>query len=120
MTQKQVERIVWEWQKRLGLATWDLRINFAEPCHEEADATMTRSNTYERGELRLDKDWGKWSKPWANQIIVHELVHLLTRDIEESFKPAEPSPVVSKLQDRAVEQFVDKLAYRLVEIGGVV
>jgi hypothetical protein len=126
MTEKQLGRIVWTWQKRLGLATWDLKLNFVDPCNSDADATTWRSNTYERAEIRFGDDWKTWTKAFSNVIVVHELVHLLTRDVEESMKPAleglhaEAAKQIDKQQDREIESLVDRLAYRLVELGGTV
>lgn len=120
MTRKQLERIVREWQKRLGLHTWDIEVDFREPAAEEAHASTWRSNVYERAGIRFDREWPRWEPRFANQVVVHELVHLMARDVEESFKPAEPSPEVSRLQDRAIEQLVDRLACRFVDLGGMV
>ena len=120
ITRKQLERIVWEWQKRLGLGTWDVKLDFSEPCPDNADAVVTRSNQYERATVRFDKDWPKWTKPFANLIVAHEMVHLLTRDIDEVWKEAEKQDVLDRIFDREMEKLVDKLAYRFVEIGGLV
>lgn len=120
MTRKQLERIVRTWQKRLGLETWDLYIDLDEPCPDHADATMTRSNQYERATLRFDKEWSGWSRAFGNIVVAHELIHLLLRDVEEIWKEAETQDVLDRVFDREVEKLVDKLAYRFVETGGLI
>lgn len=126
MTAKRLEHIVRVWQRRLGLESWDVKVNLHEPCHEDADATTWRSNQYERAEIRFDRDWGKWDLAFANRIVVHELVHLLARDVDEVMKPplehldSRLAKTLEKIQDREMEGLVDRLAYRFVEVGGFV
>lgn len=76
--------------------------------------------------MKFDPKWPSWSREFLNRIVVHELLHLLTRDIDEVVGDAEDqvhrdaATLLRRRYDHEIEGFVDGLAYRLVEIGGVV
>jgi hypothetical protein len=118
VTRRQLECVVAAWQSRLKLESWRLRVVWDEPCSPDADATMWRSNQYERAELRFTPGWPKWDREFANLIVAHEMCHLLTRDVEESMKISRDG-LGEFVQDREIEGLVDRLAHRFVELGGL-
>lgn len=126
LTAAYLRKTVAVWQRRLGLQTWDLVVNLGDPCSQDADASTWRSNTYERAEMKFDPGWRSWSAVFLNRIVVHELMHLVTRDIDELVKDAEDQmhrdagSMLRRRYDHEIEGLVDRLAFRLVEIGGVV
>lgn len=126
LQKKRVERAIREWQRRLGLAEWDLAINWNDPCPDDADASTWRSNTYDRAEIKFDPHWRKWSWEFMNRIIVHELLHLVSRDIDrvvasvESQLHPEAWRSLDIRYDHEIEGLIDRLSYRFVEIGGCI
>ena len=129
MTRKQFEAILRGWQKRLGLERWDLRIDWDKPTSEDADASTWRSNDYDSAILYLDPDWASWEKSrgrdFVNRIIVHELLHLAIRDVDsvvdslESHLHRDVFAVTEHRYKHEYEGFVDRMSYRIVELGGV-
>lgn len=132
MTKAQLERVVRVWQSRLSLESWDLSVAWVkdavtgEGCSEDADATTWRANTYDRAVVYPSPDkFGSWSDEVTNRIVVHELLHLVTRDLDRAVTAVEGQVhpdvfrMVEKRYDHEIEGVVDRLAYRLVEIGGL-
>lgn len=126
MTKGQLERIVRTWQGRLGLERWDLEVDFKEPSKEDSDASTWRSNDYDRATLRFADGWPKWSVQFANRIAVHELLHLVTRELDRVVEDVtdqmhrEAATQIDRRYLHEIEGLVDRLAYRLVEMGGCV
>lgn len=126
LTEARLRRIVTVWCERLALTNWVVNVDFAEPALEEADATTWRSNSYDRATIRLAPEWRVWSVITANRLIVHELLHLITRDIDRVFASVEPEigtqawKLLDDRYDHEIEGLVDRLAVRLVNIAGCV
>ena len=123
MTRKQFEREFRTWQNRLGLDAWHVEINWDEPARKDCDATTWRSDDYDRAVIKLDVEWPSWDDDFTRRIIVHELLHLLTRDVDEVFDSLETQlqrDLYTATQNRykhEIEGLVDRLSYRLVEIA---
>jgi hypothetical protein len=126
ITRKQVERTLRVWQTRLGLQTWDIKIDWEKSAGDDINASTYRLNTYDRATLCFDTAYVNWSKEFLNQTVVHELLHLVTRDLDRVFADFEISAhpeayrVLDKRYDHEIEGVVDRLANRIVEIGGCV
>lgn len=126
MTEARLTRIVRVWVKRLNLSGWAVSINFDEPASSDADATTWRSNSYDRAQIRVAPEWRTWSPETANRLMVHELLHLCTRDIDRVVASVEPElmPQAWKLlddrYDHEIEGLVDRLSTVFVDIGGLV
>jgi hypothetical protein len=81
---------------------------------------------YNEAKLFVCTDFHEWSDEKTNQVIVHELLHLPTRDVEyiltaiEDMLHRDVDKVISETHRHHVEGAIDFLAYRFVEIGGVV
>jgi hypothetical protein len=122
VTEKRLRRLFADWQGRLGLASWEVVLDFEEPCSEVAHAVASRPDDYDRATIRFDKDWKKWSEAFSGRIVVHELLHLLTRDIDRVVADLEGElhkdayTQVDRRYSHEIEGLVDRLAVRLVEL----
>lgn len=124
MTKGQVERLVRVWQGRLGLERWDVKVDWSKPCADDRVAEVEKSSYYDTGTLRWEPGWSKWTAEYAEATVVHELLHLCHRDVDESFADLEgqlqrDAWILSERRYRqAMEGFIDRTASRLVEIAG--
>ena len=123
MTRKQIEATVSEWQTRLGLDGWKITVQYADMPGEEW-AKIEPFSSYDQAALTISVGYPNWTPAVANVTIVHELLHLLVRDIDAVVEDArsqlhpQASVQVEKRYEHEVEGFVDRLAARIVEIGG--
>lgn len=121
-----MERCVRVWQGRLGLSAWDVRVDWDEPAGPDANAETRYLNDYDRATVRFAPDVSGWSPEFLNRIVVHELLHLHLRDVDrvvadvDGFLHRDVFSQVEKRYEHESEGLVDRLAYRLVEIGGCV
>lgn len=123
-----IEEIWRTWQRRLGLEGWDVTFEWDHPIFgdDTAHAEIWRSNSYDTVRVRFNSDFTTWSRARANKHVVHELCHLMTRDLDQAVESAEA--IVSRdayklLESRyshEVEGVVDRLAVRFVDLAGVV
>jgi hypothetical protein len=124
VTKTKLEAEVRAWQYRLGLERWKVEIKWDEPCDAENFADITKSSTYDTATLRLDAGWSKWTADFTRGIVVHELMHLLHRDVDEAFNDIEGQLqrdawiMAERRYKQAMEGFIDRTATRLVEIAG--
>lgn len=128
MTKKQLERMTRIWQTRLGLQAWDVRLSFAPTafarCEDDADATTWRQNDYDRALIFPHSDWASWDDDRLNRLIVHELLHLVTRDLDRVIASVEEQihadawRMIDKRYDHEIEGVVDRLANRFVDLAG--
>lgn len=130
MTRAELERIVRTWQRRLGLERWRVELvtdeaRWFRTGHDDEHASTWRSNSYDQARLYVNPDeWRDWSPHDAHEHVVHELVHLLHRDLEHVLDHVEPLlhadayKVAESALEHALEQTVDRIARRLVELAG--
>lgn len=125
MTAKQIIGIVSLWQGLLGLETWDILVDLDEPADDDNEAQAERSIFYDKAALKFAKSWRTWTNVYAHRVIVHELLHLVTRDLDQAHSSLEGQlhPHVWTLANERyiheIEGVVDRLALRLVEIANV-
>jgi hypothetical protein len=126
MTEQDLRELVARWVARLGLERWrvDLVFDPERPAEVGCDANAWRSDHYERAEIFLHPAWRQWEPDFAEATIVHELLHLHLRDVEEAMLPAVAElahpHAVKVLRDRIeheLEQAIDVLAHRLVALA---
>lgn len=124
LTKGQIERLVRVWVPRLGLERWKIEVDWSKPCADENVAEIEKSSFYDTGTIRVEPGWVKWTAEYAEQTLVHELLHLCHRDVDQAFADLEgqlqrDAWVLSERRYRqAMEGFVDRTASRLVEIAG--
>ena len=126
MTEKQLEKVVRLWQKRLGLQDWDISLSFVPlpfcRCEDDADATTWRQNSYDRAVIFPNADWKSKSDDALNRLMVHELLHLVTRDLDrvvasvEEQLHADAWRAVNTRYDHEIEGVVERLANRFVDL----
>lgn len=117
MTQATVERLVKKWQAKLGLDHWEIGIDWDAQCDQEAFMSITRMKSYDRATIEVSPDWGKWSDAETEQRVVHELLHLVLREIDTivfdhldgHLSPAEHDIINSAYRHHS-EGVVDRLA----------
>lgn len=129
MTRAELEAIVAWWVPRLGLAAWEIEVEW-DPRRDDMDfdsgvrhAATWRSRDYDEARLYFHpSEHADWDRRKANQLAVHELLHLVTRDVEfvldqvDGQLHRDVDSVVSGGHRHAVEGAVDRLAYRLVDL----
>lgn len=128
MTRRQLEQIVAWWTPRLGLSTWDLTVEPDDEWDEEdtGNAYALRSNDYEKARLYFHPQrYPAWTRVETHRFVVHELLHLLTRDVEFVLNLLEPLvagdryELIKSAHGHHVEGAIDRLAYRFVELVGI-
>lgn len=125
MKKPEIEQTVRAWQTRLGLDGWTIAIAFAE-IPDNSYSQIAPEDDYDRATLTISPSHINWTQPFANQTIVHELLHLLVRDIDVMVEDAreqlhpQASAQIEKRYEHEIEGLVDRLASRIVEFGGCV
>jgi hypothetical protein len=124
VTKAALERLVRLWVPRLGLERWKVDVDWSKPCADHNVAEIEKSSFYDTGTIRLEPGWAKWSPEYAEQTVVHELLHLCHRDVDEAFADLEGQlhrdawTMAERRYKQAMEGFIDRAASRLVEIAG--
>lgn len=124
MTRKKIERLVRTWQSRLGLDSWDIILDWTNPSPSENDADCWRSDDYDRAKLRFNADFSKWTDIFAERIVIHELLHVITRDIDRVIADLDGEihrdvfTQTNRRYEHEIEGLVDRLSYRLMELVG--
>jgi hypothetical protein len=126
MTAKQLQKLVRVWQGRLGLQAWDIKVSFVPTsfcsCAEDAEATTWRQNDYDRAVIFPNTDWTSWDDDRLSRLMVHELMHLVTRDLDRVIASVEEQVhpdawrMVNTRYDHEIEGVVDRLANRIVDL----
>lgn len=123
MTNKQVEQLVADWQVRLGLERWKITFAWDRPTSSATNAIIHRDAMYDAAILRLSKTWATWTPDKLAAVLVHELLHLHFRDIDQSIEAVKSTlhpdawTMVNSRYEHEVEGLIDRLAHRLVEIA---
>lgn len=129
MTRDELARIVAWWLPRLGLQAWTVEVEW-DPHRDDIDfdsgarhAATWRSRDYDEARVYFHPtEHTGWDRRRANQLAVHELLHLATRDVEfildllDEQLHRDVDTIISRSHRHAVEGAVDRLAYRLVEL----
>lgn len=124
-----LRRIVKTWQKRLKLEHIALDISIEDgPDNPDALASVSPDSLYDMAELRFRGDWASHDLFMLNRLVVHELLHIMFRDYTNAIRSVGEAGILSHQTqvlwyDRcndAEEAVIDRLAHRLVEVGGAV
>jgi hypothetical protein len=137
VTRAEIERITAVWQERLGLDRWDIRVRWELSPPKGCDAEVRIAKDYEQASIRIQqtddpesdpqtKPFTTWSQEYANYTVVHELLHIFEyqtkRSVEalEGVISASAYDMFAAWYDHGAENWVDRLAQRLVELVGCV
>jgi hypothetical protein len=125
MSRDEILGIVEHWQHRLDLGHWRITVDPSETIDDaEANAEIRIEEDTDFASIVLSGGFATWSRDWANKVVVHELLHVAFRDLEEHVKAVKtfaPGPAFDLFIDRynhECEGVVDRLACRLVGIAG--
>jgi hypothetical protein len=129
LTQAGLIRVIKTWKKRLALDHIDIDVDLVKaPENEEALASVSPHQMYDQAVMQFSGKWPEWNDFEVNRVVVHELLHILFRDYNNAVGSISQAGVLSyqvqalwndRLED-AEEALIDRIAHRLVEVGGVV
>lgn len=123
MTEKQRNDVVRKWKKNLQLDHWLIEIVDEEPDNPDALASVMPAESYDRASLRFSSTWVDWPAPFLERVVVHELLHIVFRDLveaEQSIYDAlshDARVLYSRRLDHELEGVIDRLAERFVEVS---
>lgn len=112
-TQSMLESLTKEWQKRLRLQDWDVKVGFKrhydmnDPANE---AEMQMNSSLKRARVRLSNPADYCNEFWPYDVegaLVHELLHIHFESMEHGIPKDDP-------RDIAKEQAIDLIALALV------
>lgn len=121
MTTAQLVKRVTFWQKKLGLDHWDIEVEVVESPHASGNSNLATaacwsSDTYDNAKIEIREDYAEWELEDLDQTIIHELMHIVTRDIDRTARllreeiGASAWNLYSAVWDREIEGLVDRLA----------
>lgn len=128
-TPARLGRIISTWQNRLKLNHIKIDVDLAvQPDNPDALAAVSPSDFYDQAYMAFRGDWAQHDLFTLNRIVVHELLHIMFRDYGNAVRSIGQGGILSHQvqvlwHDRcndAEEGLIDRLAHRLVELGGVV
>ena len=130
LTKLELERIVRWWIPRLGLAHWSISIEVEDEPFEgessDSEAASFPNRDYDVARVVFNpREIGKWAPLKAHRVAVHELLHLVTREIEyvldllEGQLNRDVDELVTRSHRHAVEGALDRLAYRIVDLARI-
>lgn len=77
-----LERRVAHWQRILRLDAWRITVEREPTDQNGANAHVWRANQYPLARIYFREDWPTGSERNLDETIVHELLHLVTRDVD--------------------------------------
>lgn len=127
LAQKDLDLIIRTWVKRLQLDRFRIHVIVDADDLEGGDASCKVSDDYEQATIRFARGWQRWTRLYANAVVVHELLHVHENGMGIAFEALEEvtdSTSAWKLIDarynHEAEAFVDRLAWILIGLGGAV
>lgn len=129
MTKRELQRLVTDWRDRLGFGYWEITLDLANPPDESdgvtAFAQIDGHDDYDTATIRLAKNWAEWTPLFAEQTIVHELMHLhmggldyvMAKFVRDYLRPNERE-IFDAAYSHEMEGAVDRLASRFVTLLG--
>lgn len=126
MTDSEFCAMFGEWVKRLGLSHWRINLNLSVPAAEmETDssiATVTTHGAYDEADIGFIEGWSAWDDDKIERTMVHELVHLHLRDLDnmldvasETMRPS-GRKMFDALSHAAMENLVERMTNVLVDL----
>jgi hypothetical protein len=126
MDKNDIDLIVALWLPRLYLTHWNVKVDWDEFDEDKnGHAYVWRSRDYDEAKIYINPKFEKWTYREAHLHIVHELVHLITRDFEfvldmiENQLHRDVYAMVTESHRHLMEQAVDRLSHILVDQAGI-
>lgn len=125
LTREYMEEVIREWQTVLGLTHWTIIVDWDTPAAEDNYADVAPKDSYDEATIKLSADWPSWSFDFATKTLIHELLHLTTRDLLTAATAVEdvlPASAWKLFEDRfthELEGVVDRIALTLVDLRRV-
>lgn len=130
MDREELQEIVEFWRKQLGLFTWDITYDWPEgEASSDSDdapyASVWRSRDYQTAKLWFNWNFPTWTRFEAHWHVCHELLHLVTREMEfiltsiEDMLHRDVYQVVKESHHHQVEGVIDFMAHRLLEMHNI-
>lgn len=122
MTREQIEALFRSWAPRLRLGHWTITFDWTKPSPKGTWAAVTFEDSYDVAIVRVGAEHDTWDPTVGEQVVVHELMHLVMRDaqraVELTHKLLEPQARrLARVQfDHELEGVVDRMATVLVDI----
>jgi len=116
MTREVIDELVRQWVPRLRLTHWELRVDWDKPADEGDEANISPHDSYDLAVLRFTTKFPKWPRYYAEQVVVHELLHLVTRDLEQvaaatrDTMPSSARQLAESAFEHEIEGVIDRVA----------
>lgn len=117
MTARRLRELVARYQRRLGLLHWTIEVDLDTELQGTRNAEVRWAWSYDSAVVVLDAgEWPGWSPDYAERIVAHELLHVLTRDLcvaaseAADCLPKAARKVVKDRWDHELEGVVERLA----------
>lgn len=127
LSRESLEAIVREWQRRLNIPHWRIVVNWEkalDPAETWAEIDREGNAQYEAAEMRFASNAHSWNVQLANEVIVHELMHMLVSDLDVAVASAADvmtGPAYKVFGARVLhetEGLIDKIALLFVQFAG--
>lgn len=125
MTKAGLERILRVWCDRLPLDSWDVSMDWDAAPDSGSRACVWLPTDYHRARIGVTSEFGSWSDLEANQTMVHELMHVLLRDLSTVAEHSagllggQAEALSYKQWRHAEEGLVEAMAFALVDTVGI-
>lgn len=122
-TRQDIETYVARWLPLLRLTHWAVTLDWGTPADDGDDASIHPTESYDLARMRLSSDFAKWTPTYAEGVVVHELLHLVTRDLEHAadlthgLLPKAARELAEAHFTHEVEGVVDRIAAVLVAVA---
>ncbi len=124
MTQQEIESLFREWQTRLKLNHWNIRVMWQTVWAAPNDpiAESEPDSMYDYAKVRLDTELEHRTRDFVEKTLIHELLHLHDRDrsnvlaqVEHCLNP-DAFKLWEKIEYEMTEGFIDRMATILWEV----
>ena len=127
LSRDELERILAVWQHRLRLDHWRIEIAWDRPLDDDdAEGEVQCAEHCDSATVRLATGCTGWTRARASAVVVHELVHVVCRDMDALVDAAklamgdQTHVLFADRYEHETEGVVERLATVLAELAGTV
>ncbi len=116
MNLPQLKHLLRRRQRQLGLTHWSVEVDLTEELAAGIDACSCPSANYEFARIGFARDWREWSAQKTDEIVLHELLHLIFHDQQRALHRTtellglEARELAQSSYDAAAERAIERLA----------